>query len=437
MAVTTCDRVTLADGDEEWSVLLAGDCIYRDKRASRPISEPLVDRISRADLSVVNLEAPISGPGEPIDKSGPVKQSDPEVPELLVDAGFDAVTLANNHIMDHGAEGLEATLRACRTAGLSAVGAGESAEDALEPLTATVGSGRTLSIVNVCEREFGVADEDEPGTAWIGHHSVERRISTAADEADAVLVVAHGGVEYVPLPPQQRQAQLRALVDAGANAVVGHHPHVPQGWEVYDGSPICYSLGNFLFRQSSRPKTQWGLAVELGFDGGTPTGLELIPTEQVDGVVVPLGAERSRDEHLEYLHQVSEITADRSRLRAHWQELAVRLFAQRYTSWLRAATGAGLLQLVRNPRAALGGGTWDVADRQSELLTLLNLVRNESHRDVIETALAVKTGEQTDRRTPAVRRNVCELLSWTEDQAVYDRPSAVRRTLKAVFDQIR
>lgn len=443
MTATPADRLSLVDTDDSTDadrptrrLFLAGDCIYQGDLAADPIGDALAERIAAADHALVNLEAPVPGDGEPIAKAGPAKASDPRAPHLLADAGFDVACLANNHIMDYGEGGLATTFDACEAAGLLTVGAAESQQAALDPLELRVGE-TSLAVVNVCEREFGVAEHDTPGTAWASHRSTERRIAEAAADADLVLVVAHGGVEFTPLPPQQRQAQLRGFVDAGADAVVGHHPHVAQGWELYDGHPIYYSLGNFLFDQTNRPSTKWGLCVELTLQGGTLTGVDLVPTELVDGVVDEMGRERDTDEHVEYLHRVSEVTADRERLRAYWQELAVRLFEQRYTNWLRAGTASGPLELLKNPKAVVGDDVWDTEERRTQLLTLLNVVRNESHRDAIETALAVKTGDVRDRRTPEIERDVRELLSWTEDQQMYDLPSSTQRAMRAVLGQFR
>lgn len=438
MTDTPADRLDIVDSDDRPTrrLFLAGDCIYQGGLDDDPLADSLRERITAADCALVNLEAPVPGDSDPIPKSGPAKASDPSAPRLLADVGFDVACLANNHIMDYGEGGLETTMDACDAAGLQTVGAGENQQAALDPLTVTVGE-TSVAVVNVCEREFGVAEHDTPGTAWASHRSTERRIAEANADADLVLVVAHGGVEFTPLPPQQRQAQLRGFVDAGADAVVGHHPHVAQGWELYDGSPIYYSLGNFLFDQTNRPNTKWGLCVELTLQGDTLTGVDIVPTEFVDGVVDELGRERDTDEHLDYLHRISEITADRERLRAYWQELAVRLFEQRYTNWLRAGTASGPLQLLKDPKAALGDDVWDVEERRTELLTLLNVVRNESHRDAIETALAVQTGDVRDRRTPAIERDVRELLSWTEDQQMYDLPSSRQRAMQAVLGQFR
>jgi len=433
-----------------WSALFAGDCIYKGRVAADPVGATVTRRIREADVSAVNLEAPVRDGADPVAKVGPAHAAHPETPARLADAGFDAALLANNHLMDYGATGLRATREACADAGLATAGAGTDLDEALSSLEIEVtptsdpgsdGADRgsvDLAVLNACEREFGVAGADEPGTGWLSHPSTERRVAAAAREADVTVVVAHGGVEYVPFPPVGFRRRLRTLVDAGADAVVAHHPHVPQGWEVYEDAPVLYSLGNFLF-DSKRPRTRWGLLAEFDFVGDCPAGVDLLPTELHDGRVRPLGVDGGRtdggagagsgrtdgsgvvapptvEDHLDYLRRSTRVIEDRSNHRIHWQALAVRLFDHRYVGWLRQGTAAGLSQLVTDPRAALGGRAFAEDGRRTEQLTLLNVIRNESHRDVVETALSCRTGETPDRRTPAAERTVRELLDWTEDE---------------------
>lgn len=439
---TSNTHIELADTDTDaaWSLFLAGDCIYQNDMRSEPIGSGIRARIDASDLALVNLEAPVPVDRDPIEKSGPAKESAAVAPEMLAAAGFDVACLANNHIMDFGPEGLRATQQACAEAAVETVGAGETSDEALSPLSVSIGSrnqdrnhasDQTLAVINVCEQEFGIAG-DEPGTAWVSHPTVEQRIERATESADIVLVVSHGGVEYVPFPPLGRQQTLRSFIDAGADAVIGHHPHVAQGWEIYEDCPIVYSLGNFLFDQPNRPSTKWGLTVTLSGRGSSFTGFDIIPTEQRDGRVHEMDDPTS---HLAHLEQVSGITADRESLRAHWQELAVRLFEQRYSGWLQTGTAAGVAQLLQDPRAALSN-PWDASERRTEMLTLLNVVRNESHREIIETALAVKTGETPDKRTPEIRRTVRDLLEWSEDRPVYDRPSFPERMVQKLMRQL-
>lgn len=431
------DQSTDRDGTT-WSAFFGGDCIVSDTAGDSRFSPSLRRRMQEADLSVVNLEGPLEGAGEPLTKFGPVKRSADDAATVLANAGIDAVTLANNHAMDYGPEGLFETMATCRESGVGVCGAGVDVSAALTPHREAVADGNvSVALIGLCEREFGIATETDPGTAWVNHPEVFRRVTAAADAADLVIVFAHGGIEYVPLPPTNRQKLLRSLVDAGADLVVGHHPHVAQGWERADGGAIFYSLGNFLFYQSSRPNTQRGIALEIEFRESTPVDVELVPIELTDGVVREIPDSENRRDFLCHLHRLSRITGDEDALRVHWQELAERIFLQRYSSWLRRTAGGDPVTMVRQPDLHVQqDGLWDSERRQSEMLLLLNLFQNESHRAVVETALGVRTGVQTDERTGEVRRTVRELLSWTEDRPVYDPPSASRRRVQMLLDRL-
>lgn len=423
-------------GVDEWRVAVVGDTVFASQEPPT-VGSALRRTLAQCDLSVVNLEAPIAGPGAAISKTGPVNTTAADTPTYLRELGFDAVTLANNHTMDCGPEGMQHTVGRLTEAGLSTVGAGPTPMAALDPLVTDVTDG-TAAVVNVCEREFGAADRDGPGTAWVGHPDAVGQVRDAAETADTVVVVAHGGVEYLPLPPPGHQRRLRQFVDAGADLVVGHHPHVPQGWERYDGAPICYSVGNFRYKRGTRPKTEWGLLVEATVRGGDLAEVALRPLERRGDTVAFMGERWSADRHQSYFEDASTIAADREALRAHWQELAVRVFEQRYGQWLRTAAGSDLPSLLRHPLQYLRGTRlWDGDARQRELMTLLNLVRNESHRDVIETATSVKTGAREDRRTPEIRDRVADLLATTEDRQVYDPPSSAGRLLRGATAQLR
>ena len=429
--------LSVGDPDEAaWSMLVAGDATDRGDPSAFSVSGPLAARIEAADLSLVNVEAPVRAGADPAPKSGPTLESSPALPAFLAGTGFDAATLANNHVMDYGATGLAATLDACRDADLATCGAGDDHEAALAPLERTV-DGTDVAVINVCEREFGIAGADASGAAWLNHPSVDDRIRDAAAANDAVVVVAHGGVEGVPFSPPGRRARFREFVDLGADAVIGHHPHVPQGWETYDGSPIVYSLGNFLFEMSN-PSTRWGLAVELGFDGGTVVGADLLPVELVDGTLHPLGVGRSRNDHLSHLRRLAEITGDDDAHAAYWQETAERVFLARLGDALRGATGGTLLSALDDPgRYVRTDRTWDERKHRDEMLVLLNLTRNESLRAVIRTALELRTGTVEDSRTPAVRAEARQLLERTAEEPLYDRPHRARALAGALLSKFQ
>lgn len=240
------------------------------------------DELRAADLRLVNVELPF-GPGEtPIVKSGPALSAPPETARLL-EGRFDVALLANNHTLDHGPAPLRATLELLHGLGLRTVGAGDNRAAAEAPLRLQL-KGFSLAIVNVCENEFASATEATSGAAGIRPFELLCRVRALAREHDIVLVATHGGNEMNPLPSPRVLWMNRALVEAGATAVVNSHPHVPQGIETWARSPIAYSLGNFVFdyRPGANPPGSplwWqALPVRLEFSRAATGGIRATAT---------------------------------------------------------------------------------------------------------------------------------------------------------------
>lgn len=412
----TIDLGTEGGDGEHWTMFVAGDYVIGREETPTPettLSASIRDRIVSADVSVVNFEAPLVGPDAiGAHKSGPVISNHGAAGQAVADSGFDVCTLANNHVRDYGPDGVASTIDTLEELGLRTVGIGETHDAAFEPLEVTVGDV-SVGIINVCEREFNIAGEANHGAAWISDRRAREAIRAADEAFDAVIAIVHGGIEYVPFPPPELQDCLREFVDLGADLVVGHHPHVPQGWEGHGDGAILYSLGNFLFdNMRDSENASWGLAVDIQFAGSTPVAIELVPTEVIDDVVHPLGERRDPAHHLTYLHRISEITADPETLEAHWQEVAIQLLLERYSNWLHTGVGTSLIRARSAPNNPdVQRPLWDLEARRREILTLLTITRMESHRWTMTKALAVLGGETEDRRTPETSAEAQELLA--------------------------
>lgn len=254
----------------------------------------LCDAVSQADLAMVNVEAPFVHGKKGIQKTGPLIKASPEWAHPLGKLGVRLGNLANNHIYDYGIDGLKSTIAALGGVGIRSVGAGPTLEDAVNPVYVDI-AGSRLAIINVCENEWGVARRGHGGAAPIDPIDNARAIQYARKRSDILLVIVHAGNEMTRYPPPHLVKLYRFYVDQGANAVVGHHPHVLQGYEMYNSVPIIYSLGNFVFPKRKRKPEGWyeGTGVCLEFSGSGMVNLKWIPFRQFDETqsIVSLGDE--------------------------------------------------------------------------------------------------------------------------------------------------
>lgn len=257
-------------------LIIAGDFAPRARLAKQieernfqeifPIN--LVDIIKSVDYSLVNFESPIIEKDfKPIKKCGPNLGCTEDVADAIKYAGFTAVTMANNHILDYGTAGLYKSIDCCKSIGLDVVGVGKNLQEA-EHILYVEKADKKLAIINCCEHEFSIATETTGGANPLNPIRQYYCIQKAKKNADYVLVIVHGGHEHYQLPSPRMQETYRFFVDAGADAVVNHHQHCYSGYEVYNGKPIFYGLGNFCFDWNGTPSKKWteGYLVEIDFN---------------------------------------------------------------------------------------------------------------------------------------------------------------------------
>jgi poly-gamma-glutamate synthesis protein (capsule biosynthesis protein) len=203
--------------------------------------------VSDAGLAVANLEGVLTTQGRPMDKSYLIR-GHPYWAQSLEAAGFDLVTLANNHALDFGQEGLVETLDRMESMGIVAVGAGRTAQDARLPALFNLEGLRVAVLGYAARRWNGSVDVPETERiAWADPRLVREDVQAVGDESDLVVVLLHAGTEYASEPSADQVAVAHAAIDAGAGLVVGHHPHVTQTVERYADGLIVYSLGDAVF----------------------------------------------------------------------------------------------------------------------------------------------------------------------------------------------
>ncbi|HID39272.1 MAG TPA: CapA family protein [Calditrichaeota bacterium] len=208
----------------------------------------------QADITMVNLENPLTRRGKPVEKPFTFRAM-PEYVHLLQAGGIDIVTLANNHIYDFGKEGLYDTIRILDKGKIKHVGAGINLAAARKPVI-FVKKGIRLAYLAYYglgrHSDSHPATEDSAGTALRCLNYIADDIARVRDSVDVIIINFHWGIEKQNYPGADQLAFAHAVIDAGADFIIGHHPHVLQGIEKYKGKLIAYSLGNFIFGGNSR-----------------------------------------------------------------------------------------------------------------------------------------------------------------------------------------
>ena len=266
--------------------------------------------LQRADIAFGNLEGPLTRRGVPAEDKKYLFRSPPEeVVKSLADAGFDVVSLANNHTLDYGAEGLSDTIAALDKGGIRHVGAGEDLQQARRSTVIDKNGLRVafLGYSLTFPEEFW-AKRNQPGTAFGHKNHIVDDVKTAKTDADIVIVSFHWGRESTTeLRPYQTWLG-RESIDAGASLVIGHHPHILQAVERYKDGVILYSMGNFAFGSYSQ-KARHSAFAEIEFERDKLTQVRLLPINvlNVDVLFQPKALSgKQADKVVQDLQQLSE-----------------------------------------------------------------------------------------------------------------------------------
>jgi poly-gamma-glutamate capsule biosynthesis protein CapA/YwtB (metallophosphatase superfamily) len=309
-------------------LLFTGDINFRgienlNYNASKEILSEVQPYLDAVDFRISNLETPLADKSKytPIKKSGPNLICEPDNIVFLKAMKADAVTLANNHIGDYGEGAIEATLKLLDSNGIMHAGAGEDINDAYKPCYLKK-DNICIAVLSVCENEFGMATEQNYGSAGYNARTLLRRIKEEKKNADYIIVVFHGGNEFCPIPSQDTIDRYRLICDMGADAVIGGHTHCPQGYEIYDGKPIVYSMGNFLFQSSVErsPNNSWYYGYMCILDIKDCITLEIIPYKfDLNATKIEVFNSDFRLKMLSYIEKLSRIIHTPSELSQYYK----------------------------------------------------------------------------------------------------------------------
>jgi poly-gamma-glutamate capsule biosynthesis protein CapA/YwtB (metallophosphatase superfamily) len=298
-ATTTTQSTTTTTAPRPLTVAASGDVLgdrgvglFIDKQGAAPLFANVRSLFEEASVAFVNLEGPISDKGSAASWKEYTFRDRPALAEGLVSGGIDVVSLANNHANDYGSQALLDTFARLNEAGVHYAGTGENAAAAAAPslLITPAGMVAVLAFTDIIPGGFA-AGTDSPGVnaTTPDRKAMIAAVTKAAKQAKFVIVSFHWGEEYKGQPNATQRELAHAVIDAGADLVLGHHPHVLQGFELYKDRLIAYSLGDFVWDHYSQ-ETGETVILKVAIPGrGGPT-FELVPIylDEVTGVPSPV-----------------------------------------------------------------------------------------------------------------------------------------------------
>jgi hypothetical protein len=341
--------------------------------------------ISDVDYSMVNFECPITTSNVKIDKTGPcIKTENLNSLVALKYAGFNALTLANNHIQDYSGEGVMDTIAHAKNAGFETVGAGKNREESSQPLIIHIKDFK-IGVINIAENEFCAASENTPGAYTFDFIENTHTINQLKSKVDKIILIYHGGREHYQLPTPEQRKRFRYFIDLGVDAIVAHHTHCVSGYEFYDGKPIIYSLGNFIFDYKKKyQKGIWteGMSVILALENKEKNfSIELLPHLQgrEEDSTLTLLEGKDKEIFLEKVNKLGSIIVDDNAFLKEWKKY-IKTQESFYLSslyiknlYIRALFMKGILPV-------------SLLNRKHNVLAL-NLIRCESHREILKNSL--------------------------------------------------
>ena len=298
------------------------------------------------------------------------------------------LNLANNHILDHGDQGLQTTVEALKNQDFNYIGAGNSIVEASQPFTIEI-KGKTISILSYAEHEFSVAEQGKSGANPVDVIDFVTRIQDLRKSSDFVLLLYHGGKENYNLPTPKQQKLCRFFIDQGVNLVVCQHSHTAGVYENYNNGNIYYGQGNFVFdpHPLNRDWLYKGFLIELIIDYDNSTNIQLIPyvhnSLYNDGVGI---RKMDIEESKIFIDAISEsskkMIEDPNYVYAEWVKLSKSL----ENTYLSVLNGNGRIMRKLNEKFP-----WlKVVYKNERKLVLKNIVTCETHHEIVKTILKEK-----------------------------------------------
>lgn len=336
--LNACGGGQVVTGDHRFvTVNAAGDILLaRDVEKIEKKHTPgymfrhVASKLADADISIINLETSVSKRGTP--KPGKPRsitlRADPSMLAGLKDSGVDVVSLSNNHATDYGADALKDTIAHTSSLGIGSFGAGMNEDEARKPYFIER-KGQQIAFIGYAEPVWNMyrAGKKSPGVSLLITDEIVRDIRNLRKGNPGLLIipVLHWCDEFSHYPADRYVKIAHALIDAGADGIIGHHTHVLDGVEIYKGKPVFYSLGNFIF-DFKEPDTRKSVMVKLVFDRREFVRAELFPVMIDPQECFPYFTDEREGE---------EIIGD------------IRMYSKMFSTEIRWKSGKGIIENVR------------------------------------------------------------------------------------------
>lgn len=302
-------------------LIITGDVVLArgiDKRIGQGddsiLGRDVLSLFEDKDICLINLECPITDSTEPGWSHFPTLKAGSRAFPVIQNLNVDVASLANNHIKDYGDKGLNDTIAILEANGITWTGAGKIPKEANAPVVINKNEC-SVGILALAQKEIAAVGRRRSGAGLLTEKTAIRSIRKLSRVSDITIAYLHFGPEFYEYPTPDQVRLSRALVDAGANLVIGHHPHVVQGYEYYKDGFIAYSLGNFIFdmKPVGNTSSRVGMVVKAGMDKKKIRDIQIIFVETAHGRTDVLNDEDGLRAE-EYVRDLSRVIADRSLL---------------------------------------------------------------------------------------------------------------------------
>jgi poly-gamma-glutamate synthesis protein (capsule biosynthesis protein) len=364
------------------SLLIAGDLVptesnielFKKGDISKLLGNKLLSLWNSVDVRIFNLEVPITDNEDPIAKCGPNLIAPASTIKGIKALNPTLITLANNHIMDQGVQGLNSTRNILKKYKIPYVGVGDNLYEASKPYIINQ-DGSQIGIYACAEHEFSIAEEDNPGANPFDPLESLDHIYRLKKECDYVIVLYHGGKEHYRYPSPYLQKACRRMVEKGADLVITQHSHCIGCFEEYKNSTIIYGQGNFIFDMSNSEFWKTSLLIRVNIN--KDIHVDYIPIKK-EGNGVRLAEGQVAENILESFQQRSREILQPSFVEQQYQKFA----QENIDSYLRRFSGFGKW-LSRIDRYLLKGILLKKKYNKKQLLAIQNFIECEAHRELV------------------------------------------------------